>query len=358
MKKIDLYIIRKFLGTFFLSMALIIVVVIIFDLSENIDDLIETKAPVTGIIFDYYLNFIPYFINLFSPLFTFIAVVFFTAQMASRSEIVAILSGGISFRRMLVPYIAAALFLAAMSFYLANFLIPLTNKNMLAFKSTYISNKYHNTNRNIHMQISPGTFIYVESYTVETNTGHNFTMEKFSNGAMFYKLNANRITYDSTTSRWTIRDYNLRLVNGMHEKLVSGKKLDTTLNLTPGDFYRKEDNMDVMNFSQLRKFIDEEKMKGSENIRLYEVEKHKRIAFPFASIVLTVIGVSVSSRKVRGGIGLHIAFGMAITFSFVLFLRITETFATYGNMPPYLAVWIPNIVYGILGLYLIRIAPK
>ncbi|MEI6764538.1 MAG: LptF/LptG family permease [Bacteroidota bacterium] len=358
MKKIDLYIIRKFLGTFFLSMSLIIIIVVIFDLSENIDDLIETRAPLSGIIFDYYLNFIPYFVNLFSPLFTFIAVVFFTSQMATRTEIVAILGGGISFRRMLVPYLIGALFLTVMSFYLANFLIPLTNKNMLAFKNTYIRNKYHNTNTNIHMQISPGTFIYVQRYSVETNTGYNFTMEKFNSGSMFYKMNAARIIYDSSTSRWTINDYSIRLVNGMQERLVFGRKMDTALNLTPGDFYRKDDNMDVMNFSQLRTFIDEEKMKGSDNIRLYEVEKHRRIAFPFASIVLTIIGVSVSSRKVRGGIGLHIAFGMAITFSFVLFLRVTETFATYGNLPPFLAVWLPNVVYGLLGLYLLRIAPK
>lgn len=358
MKKIDLYIIRKFLGTFFLSMSLIIVIVIIFDLSENIDDLIESSAPVSGIIFDYYLNFIPYFVNLFSPLFTFIAVVFFTAQMATRSEIVAILGGGISFRRMLMPYLAAALFLTAISFYLANFLIPLTNRNMLAFKNTYIRNKYHNTNRNIHMQISPGTFIYVESYTVETNTGHNFSMEKFSNGSLFYKLNASRITYDSLKMQWTLRDYNLRLVNGMKEQLVYGHKMDTALNLTPADFYRKQDNMDVMNFMQLRKFIEDETMKGSDNIRLYEMEKHRRVASPFAAIVLTLIGVSVSSRKVRGGVGLHIAFGMAVTFSYVLFLRFVETFATYGSMPPYIAAWAPNLVYGALGLYLLWKAPK
>ncbi|MDD4213257.1 MAG: LptF/LptG family permease [Bacteroidales bacterium] len=358
LKKIDFYIIRKFLGAFFLSIALIIMIVIIFDLSENIDDLIQSQAPLNEIIFDYYLNFIPYFANLFSPLFTFIAVIFFTSKMASYSEIVAILSSGVSFNRMLRPYMFTAFLLTALSFYMANFLIPSTNKGLLNFKNTYIKNKYRNNNRNMHMQISPGTFVYVESYDVDQNMGTLFTLESFKEGKMYYKLSAKNIIWDSTKMKWTINKYSIRLIDGMKEVIYNGEKKDTTINLLPGDFYSKTDNLDIMNFTQLRKFIKEEKMKGAENIRFYEVEKHKRLAFPFSAFILTLIGVSVSSRKVRGGIGMHIAFGLALTFVYILFMRITETFATYGNLTPMIASWLPNVVFLGIAFYLLKKAPK
>ncbi len=358
MKKIDFYIIKKFLGTFFLSISLIIIIVIIFDISENIDDLITSEAPLYEIIFNYYLNFIPYFVNLFSPLFTFIAVIYFTSKMASQSEIVAILGSGISFRRMLRPYMITALFLTLLSFYLGNFLIPHTNKNMLNFKNAYIKNKYHNNDRNIHIQIAPGAFIYVESYNVDDNRGNRFTMEKYNNGVLYYKMAANNIVWDSIKNKWTINNYTIHLINGMEEKLYAGAKIDTSINLKPDDFYRKSDNLDLMNFSQLRKFIKDERLKGSDNIKYYEVEKHKRIASPFSTFILTIIGVSVSSRKLRGGIGVHIAYGLALTFIYILFSRITETFATFGNLTPFVAVWIPNVLFLGIALYLLRIAPK
>jgi len=355
---LDLYIIRKFLSTFLLSISLIIIIVIIFDISENIDDFIDKEAPVSEIIFVYYLNFIPYFVNLFSALFTFIAVIFFTAKMASQSEIVAILGSGISFRRLLVPYIISSLIIALFSLYLANYLIPITNKNRLNFVNTYIKNKYHNTNRNIHMQIAPGTLIYVESYNVDLDMGHNFTMEKYREGVLYYKLAANSILWDSINSKWKMNEYSIRFINGMQEKLFSGSKMDTVINLKPGDFHKKTDNIDLMNFVQLKEFTESERLKGSDNVKYFDVERHKRIAFPFASIVLTIIAVAVSSRKVRGGIGLHIAFGLSATFVFILFQRITETFAIYSNWPPALAVWLPNIIFGVLGIYLIYKAPK
>lgn len=355
---LDRYIMRKFLSTFFLSISLIIIIVIIFDISENIDDFIDKDAPISEIIFVYYLNFIPYFVNLFSALFTFIAVIFFTAKMAAQSEIVAILSSGVSFRRLLIPYMISSLVIALMSLYLANYLIPITNKNRLTFVNTYIKNKFHNTNRNIHMQMAPGTFVYVESYNVDLDMGHNFTMEKFSKGVLYYKLTANNIQWDSLTMRWRINNYQIHMINNMEEKIYCGVKKDTVIPLKPEDFYRKTDNVDLMDYFQLTEFIDQERLKGSESVTSFEVEKHKRIAFPFASLVLTLIGVSVSSRKVRGGIGLHIAFGLSVTFIFILFQRITETFAIYSNWPPSLAVWLPNVVFGILGIYLVYKAPK
>ena len=358
MKKIDFYIIKKFLSTFFLSISLIIVIVIIFDFSENVDDLLSSQAPVSKIIFEYYLNFIPRFVNLFSPLFTFIAVIYFTSKMASQSEIIAILGNGVNFYRMLRPFIITATFLGILSFYLANFLIPHTNKNLLNFVNIYLNDKYHNSNKNIHMQIAQGTFIYVESYDIDQNLGIRFSMEKYENNIMYYKLSSQSILWDSIRQTWKLNNFTIHTINRENEKVISGQKKDTILNLSPKDFYKKTDKMEVMNFWQLRKFINEEKAKGAENIRIYEVEKHKRIANPFATFILTIIGVSVSSRKSRGGIGANIAFGLALTFLYILFSRVAETFAISSSFSPIMAAWITNIVFIVVAAYLIIKAPK
>lgn len=208
------------------------------------------------------------------------------------------------------------------------------------------------------MQIAPNSFVYVESYNVDENKGVRFTMERFNKGVLYYKMAANNIIWDSTTQKWSINNYSIHLFNGFKEKIISGAKLDTSINMQPEDFYRKSDNIEIMNYSQLRKFINDEKLKGSDNIKFYEVEKHKRIAVPFSTIILTIIGVAVSSRKTRGGIGIHIAFGLALTFLYILFTRITETFATFGNLSPLVAVWIPNIVFIAVAWYLLKKAPK
>jgi len=358
LKKIDIYIIKKFLGTFFFAISLLIVIVIIFDISEKIDDFIEKEAPITEIIFSYYLNFIPYFINLFSYLFTFIAVIFFTSKMAADSEIVAILGSGISFWRFLRPYLIASTALGLMSFYLANFLIPQTNKTEMAFEKRYLKNPYRNRDYNMHMQIKPGTFVYLQSYNNETNTGYKFSLEKFKNNKLVYKLNSNRILWDSISGLWKIKDYYIRTFSGMDETLRKGKELDTLINLDPHEFSFILDDLKTLNYNELRTFIEKEKLKGSENIKEYEVEKHKRIAFPFATIILTMIGVSLSSRKVRGGIGMHLGLGITLTFGFILFQQISTVFATRGDLDPALAVWIPNIIFGILAVFLLRIAPK
>lgn len=358
LNKLDWYIIRKFLGTFFFAIALIIVIVIIFDLSEKVDDFIEKRTPFSEILLVYYLNFIPYFINLFSPLFTFIAVIFFTSRLAFNTEIIAILSAGISFRRMLRPYFVSAIFLAILSIYLSNVLIPHANRNRLDFENTYIRKQRSFSERNIHMQIRPGEFVYMESFNDRNNMGYNFTLEKIIDGELLYKISAHRAEWDTTKGSWLIRDYYIREMGDMQEKLSFGTLLDTVLNLTPYDFIQNLRDIETMNFRELNKFIENERLKGSENIKYYLVEKHKRLAFPFATLVLTLIGVSLSSRKVRGGIGLHLGAGITISFAFILFMQVSTTFATNGNLPPALAVWIPNILFGILGFYLLKTAPK
>lgn len=357
-KKLDTYIIKKFLGTFFYAIGLIIIIVIIFDISEKIDDFIEKQAPLTEIIFKYYLNFIPYFANLYSYLFTFIAVIYFTSRLASNSEIVAILSSGVSYRRLLRPYLIAAFFLAGFTFVLSNFLIPPANKKRLEFEMMYIKNSQHSKEMNIHMQISPGTFIYAEHYNNEINVAYHFSIEKINETGLYYKLTSELARWDSTKASWTIEKYFIRTIDGLKEKIKSGKQIDTTLNLKPGDFMENLHNVETMNWSQLNDYIADEKLKGSDNLAYSQVEKQKRIAYPFATVVLTLIGVALSSRKMRGGIGLHLGAGLSLSFAFILFMQITTTFATNGNLPAFIAVWIPNIVFGAIGIYLIRKAPK
>jgi lipopolysaccharide export system permease protein len=357
-KKLDSYIIKKFLGTFFYAIALIIIIVIIFDISEKIDDFMEKHAPLSEIIFTYYLNFIPYFVNLFSPLFTFIAVIYFTSRMASNTEIVAILSSGISFRRMLRPYIISAVFLALFSFVLSNFIIPPANKKRLDFEMMYIRGAQHSNGMNIHMQINPGTYIYAEHYNDEANIAYHFSIEKINNKGLYYKLTCDNAKWDSLKGSWSIENYFIRKIDGLKESIKNGKQFDTIMNLKPADFLENRQDIETMDFSQLNNFISKEKLKGSENLSFYQVEKQKRIAFPFATVVLTLIGVSLSSRKSRGGIGLHLGAGLTLSFAFILFMQISTTFATNGNLPAVIAVWIPNIIFGALGLYLLRIAPK
>jgi len=358
MKKLDLYIIRKFLGTFFYSIALLAVVIIIFDISEKIDDFLERKPPLSAIVFQYYANFIPYFLNLFSYLFTFIAVIFFTSKMASNTEIVAILNSGISFRRMLRPYLISAFMLATMSFTLTNFIIPETSKNMQEFQKKYLKKEKTGSDNNIHMQISPGVYAYVESFNKKNNTGFRFSLEGFDEKGMSYKLSGDNIRWDSVTGMWKIENWVYRHLKEKGENITRGAVKDTLLNLKPGDFTVDLDDAVYMNYRELRSFIEQEKIRGSGNLLKFQIEKHKRIAFPFATIVLTIIGVALSSRKVRGGIGFHLGIGITICFSFILFMQITTVFATLGNLPPIIAVWIPNILFGILGIYLLRVAPK
>lgn len=358
MRKLDLYIIKKFLGTFFYAISLLIVIVIIFDISEKIDDFLEKQAPVSAILFSYYMNFIPYFINLFSYLFVFISVIFFTSKMAGNTEIVAILSSGISFRRFLRPYMIAATFLTIFSLFLSNFLIPHTNVGLYNFETNYLKDARKSKDMNIHMQIEPGTYIYVESFNSLSNVGQKFSLEKINKDQLTFRLLADRVHYQADKEAWQIDNYRIREIKNGKEHLRSGTKMDTLLNLKPADFTFNVEDVKVMDFMQLNAFIEQEKLKGSPNIKEYEVEKHKRIAFPFATIILTLIGVSISSRKVRGGIGMHLGMGITLTFTFILFMQVATVFATYGTLSPVIASWLPNIIFAFIAIFLVKKAQK
>ncbi|REJ83808.1 MAG: YjgP/YjgQ family permease [Bacteroidetes bacterium] len=358
MKILDRYIIRKFLGTFFFSLTLIVLIAVIFDISEKLDDFIERKAPLSAIVFDYYFNFIPYFANLFAPLFIFISVIFFTAKMASNTEIIAILNSGVSFRRMLYPYFLSAGILAALSFYFNGWVIPHSNKIKLQFENTYIKNPVEFKDRNIHRQISPGHFIYMESYNNKDNIGYRFSLEQIENRQRIWYLNSDRIVWDSTTTQWKIENYFIREIDGYKEVIRTGMRLDTSLNLKPADFKRRLNIIEAMDTPALSSFIEEEKLHGSSNINSYLVEKYRRVAIPFSTFILMLIGVSLSSRKTRGGIGAQLGLGITISFAYILFMQVSNTFAINGNIPPMIAVWIPNIVFAGIALYLLKVAPK
>ena len=358
MQKLDWYIIKKFLGTFFFSISLILLIVVVFDISEKIDDFIEKDAPLRGIIFDYYLNFIPYFGNLFSPLFTFVAVIFFTSKMANNTEVISILSSGISFNRFLRPFMLSAGLLAVLSFTLSNFIIPPANSERLEFENTFIKNPYKNRDKDIHMQIKPGQFIYMQSYNTKRNIGYKFSMEQFENNELQEKLFCNYIKWNETTENWTVHNYFIRKIDHLNEEIIEGDTLVLTINLHPNDFNVRRSMVETMNMFQLNDYIMEERMKGSKNLVFHIIEQQKRFAYPFATLILTIVAVAMASRKVRGGIGLHLGLGLLISFAYILFMQVSTTFATNGDLSPIIAVWIPNLLFASLGLYLLKKAPK
>ncbi|HEY6160503.1 MAG TPA: LptF/LptG family permease [Bacteroidia bacterium] len=357
-KKLDLYILRKFLGTFFLAIGLIMLIVIVFDISEKIEDFIDHHAPVGAIIFDYYLNFIPYFANLFSPLFCFISVIYFTSRMAYRTEIVAILSSGVSFNRLLFPYVIGACIIAGGSFYLNHYIIPHANKHRQLFENAYVHNPYQNQESNIHREVAKGTTIYFSNYNNMQNIGYLFSMDKFMNGERYYHLRSDYIQWDSLKGKWVIYNYFIRLIDGDKEYVRTGAQLDTALSFVPADFSMRDEVVESMNKSELDAFIASEKEKGSQSIPTYEVEKYKRTAFPFATIILTLIGVAIASRKVRGGIGLHLVLGIGLSFGYIVFLQIATTMSVKAGLPAIAAVWIPNVIFGAVALVLLRTAQK
>jgi len=354
MNKIDRYIIKKFIGTFFYALTLLLLVVIVIDISEKIDDFMEHDLDMWIIISEYYLHFIPYFANLFSPLFIFISVVFFTSKLADNSEIIAIFNSGMSFKRFLRPFIISSVFLASLSFLLGSFVIPIANKNRIDFENKYLVSQKKILRKNIHLQTTENQYIYLEGYNNKRNIGYKFSLENFENGILKSKMRANYIQWNESTEKWTINNYEIRTFYKEKESIISGVKLDSTLLLLPSDFVVQLNLAETMNLQELNENIITESNLSSGKAKFYKIEKHKRIAFPFAIIILTIIAVALSSRKVKGAIGTNMGLGLLISFSYILFFQFSSTFATNGNLEPWLAVWIPNILYILLGIFLLR----
>lgn len=358
-KVIDLYISRKFLGTFVFALILILGIAIIFDFAEKIDDFMEKEAPRNAIIFDYYLNFIPYFATLFSPLFTFISVIFFTSKMAYNTELIAILSSGVSFRRMMVPYFFSSFLIASFAFILTNFVIPHSNIKRMDFEDKYYKSRTNFAARDIHRQVYPNVYAYMESYNTASQVGRNFSLERFNkNGQLESKLVAYYVKWDSTVNKWSARQYYIRDIVDGEEFIRTGRRIDTILTITPDDFSRKPAFVETMNFNELNDQIELMKLQGSDEIKLLLNERHKRFSNPFSVFILTLIGVSVSSRKARGGVGMHIGFGLALSFTYIFLMQFATQFSLKGNLQPALAMWLPNMIYLVIGLYLYQKAPK
>ena len=355
LKKIDIYIIKKFLGTYFFAIALIISIAVVFDINEKLDSFLN--APLKAIVVDYYLNFIPYFANLFSPLFTFIAVIFFTSKLADNSEIIAMLSSGISFRRLMIPYMISAAIIAGVTFYLNSYVIPPANVTRIEFQNKYVKNKKVDYASNVQLQVEPGVIAYMSRYDNNTKTGYRFSLEKFEGKILKSRLTAQTVTYDSAY-HWIIKDYMIRNFNGMREELTRGSRLDSIITIEPSDFLISRYDSELMTTSALKTYIDRQKKRGVANIKDFEIEYEKRFAMTAASFILTVIGMSLSSRKVKGGMGVNIGIGLLLSFSYILFSTVSSTFAVSGATSPRVAVWLPNIVYSIIAVYLYRKAPK
>ncbi len=359
LKILDIYIIRKFLSAFFLAIALILCIVVIFDLTEKIDDFIESGATLDVIVFDYYMNFIPYFAVLFSSLFAFIAVIYFTSRMAYNTEIIAILSSGMSFRRLLVPFMLSATFIAGLSFYLSDQVIPGANKVKLDFEEQYIRKRpVRFASKDFHRQIEPGIYMYLQSYSNVSKVGYQFTIEKFEEGKLVSKMSADQIRWDTTSNKWRARRYYIRTIDGLNETLEEGKFIDTTLAIHPDDFKMRLSIVETMSIKELDEFIAKQLMQGETNVTSYQIERHNRIAFPFSTFILTLIGIAVSSKKMRGGIGMQIAIGVVISFIYILFSQFSKQFAIGGMLPAVAAVWLPNVFFGIIAIFLMRLAPK
>jgi lipopolysaccharide export system permease protein len=359
-KLIDAYIIRKFLGTFFFCLVLILTIAVVFDFAEKIDNFMEKQAPVQAIIFGYYMNFIPYFATLFAPLFVFIAVIFFTSKMAVNTEIIAILNSGMSFRRLMWPYFLSALVIASFTFVLTNFVIPKSNLVRMDFEDKYYrSSSRKVTVENIHRQVFKNILVYMQSYNPLSQRGQNFTIEKFNDsGRLESKLSSSSVLYDTVKHKWSALNYYIREIKDNEEVITRGGVIDTTLTIQPSDFSRDPGFVGTMTYRELYDYISLLRLQGSDELKLFLIEKHRRFANPFAVFILSLIGVSLSSRKIRGGIGMNIGIGLILSFSYILFLQFASQFSLKGNLGPMLAMWIPNILYSIIALVLYKLAPK
>ena len=377
LKILDRYIIRKFVGTYLFSIAMIVVIVVVFDYVEKIDDFALTDAKTDEII-DYYINFVPFFVNQFSALFTFIACIFFTSKLAHRTEIVAMLSGGMSFRRLMWPYFISATIITAMSLSLSLWVIPTTQRTCVAFEAQHVvKNKNFKPgekitkgqklaavkyDRHIYRRIGdgePGTFLYIRGFSHATQQAAFLALAKFEEGSLRSLLDAAEVKFDTVANRWTAQQYITRHFDddGV-ETFTQHRNLDTLLNIDITELGDMKAMVKTMKIEELDQFITQQRAKGSDMIRYFEVEYHKRFAYPLGTFILTLIGVALSSRKSRGGTGVHVGLGLVLCFSYILLTRIFEVFANEGTLPVMLAVWLPNIVYGVVAIYLYHKAPK
>lgn len=351
MKRLDKYIMGKFLGTFIFSIVLIMSIAVIFDLTEKLDDFFEHQVTVKEIILDYYLNFVPYFMNMFSPLFIFISVIFFTSKLAGDSEIIAILASGVSYHRLMWPYFASALILFVFSFWMTGYVIPPASEKMLTFQDKYIQHFSRENARNVQMEVEPGTILYIESFQKRTEMGYRASFEHFEGKQLVMRITADRIHYDSAYN-WHFDKYVRRDFDGMRETLTRGARLDTIIPVLPKELFYTAENAQMMPNPELKAYIEVQRKRGSGNVQAFETEWWKRWASPIGAFIMTLLGVTLSSKKVRGGMGKNLGVGLTLSALYILFSTVSTTFSVSGVMSPFMSVWLPNFIFLAIGAFL------
>ena len=359
--RLDRYIVTKFIGTYIYSIILIISIAIVFDVNENLSKFSTYGAPLKAIAFDYYANFVPYFANLFSPLFVFIAVIFFTSKLAGNSEIIAMLAAGVSFKRLMRPYFLSAALIALVNYYLGAYIIPHGNIIRQDFEAKYKNADKITSASNVQLMVGPGVIAYIQQYDDNTKSGYGFSLDKFEKKKLVSHMTASTIRYDTISEdrfHWKAQNYKIRTLKGLREEIKSGSVIDTLIHMEPMDLVFSKGQQETLTSDELRQYISKQTERGSSNVVQYEVEYHKRIATSFASFILTIIGASLSSRKRKGGMGVSLGIGLGLSFSYILLQTISATFAINADTPPILAAWIPNILYAIIAYFCYRQAPN
>ena len=361
LKILDRYIIKKFLSSFLFVILIFSMMAVIIDFSQNVEEFIDEKLPAAQVAKEYYLNFIIFINGLLWPLFALISVIFFTSRLAYNSEIISILNAGVSFRRFIRPYLIGAGIIALTHLILNHFIIPISNKARLDFFHSYIMKESDKGNtRDVHMFIEPNTKIYVRDYFKRDSFARNFRLETFDQSRLRSFIEAEELRWMGRPNKWQLSNYEIHRFDSLGETIVVGgkAKLDTTFSLTPEDFVRYDDTREMIPSNRLSEFIEEERLRGVGNTKIYEIELYRRTADPFTIIIVTLIGVSVASRKVRGGMGLHLALGVALGAVFIFLSKFSITFATNEALSAFLGVWIPNIIFTLIALLLIMKAQK
>ena len=360
-KRLDWYIIKKFIGTYFFSIILIISIAIVFDVNEHLAKFTQYHAPLKAIVFDYYANFIPYFANLFSPLFVFISVIFFTSKLAGNSEIIAMLAAGVSFKRLMRPYMISCVFISLLSYYLSAYVIPHGTIIRQNFETTYKNKKKNTAADNVQLQVGQGVIAYIQHYDNTSKKGYGFSLDKFENKKLVSHMTASDIQYDTisdTKYKWKVRNWKIRQLRGLREQITSGQQRDTIIIMEPADLVYSKGQQETFTSPELYDYISKQIDRGSNNVVQYQVEYHKRIAASFASFILTIIGLSLSSRKRKGGMGLYLGIGLALSFTYIMLQTISSTFAINADFPPMLAAWTPNIIFAFVAYFCYRHAPN
>ena len=361
LKRLDWYIVRKFIGTYVYSIVLIISLSIVFDVNENLAKFTQFHAPLHAIVFDYYANFIPYFSNLFSPLFVFIAVIFFTSKLAGNSEIIAMLASGVSFKRLLRPYMFSCVLIAMLSYYLSAYVIPHGTVIRQNFESMYKNKKKNTSAENVQLQVGKGIIAYIQHYDNTRKRGYGFSLDKFEGKKLVSHMTAMEIQYDTISDakyHWNVRNWKIRQLKGLKEHITSGVKLDTLIQMEPTDLVYSKGQQETFTSPELKDYISKQINRGSSNVVQYQVEYHKRIASSFASFILTIIGFSLSSRKRKGGMGLYLGIGLALSFTYIMLQTVSSTFAINAGFPPMLAAWVPNLIFAFVAYFCYRQAPN